>query len=197
MDSFNFSKFEKSAIFTCTKCGCQSDYALAIKGCCTCRHHVFKVSTRTGTPTAWDLDRPDPYIRQKQKAVRPNDGQGYKLTAPADESQSGGFGTRFRGSLSPRDFSEHENDYDEQYKNDLPSEDTNLDHPSTEGTPMQGWFADPQDPLSAAQELNRDMSGKETGSLDSKLKKKRTDQSLRVRLDDSIFGKTVQKIQGI
>lgn len=199
MAKFNADHHEFSSPFTCLKCGNRFPYHLASNGCPKCGHYLFKIATRSGTPAAWDKDRPDPYKRQKQDPVDSNQtGSGYKLTTPGDEEDGfGGMGSRFRGGLAPHEYSQTSTEYQDQLKKDLPSEDTNLDHPPTEGTPLKGWFSDPEDSLSSTQQMNRDMSNTDQKPLDSQLAKQRTNQSLKTRLDDSIFGQLAKKLKGV
>ena len=60
----------------------------------------IKLAHRGNIPKAWDLDNMlgDPY---KKHYIDPSE----DLTTPGDEEFSGGFGTRFRGKLMPKDFS--------------------------------------------------------------------------------------------
>lgn len=191
---FNAKKHQKEVHLTCKQCGKHSPYKIAYNGCPYCGHHLFKIATRTGTPVAWDKDRIDPYQRQKQKAGPQNDGSGYKMTIPGEGS---GYGTRFRGTGGPTGFSESSDEQEDNDRKDLPSEETNIDQPPTEGTPQLGWFADPEEALSSTQMMNRDMSKHDAVPFDKQLSIQRTDNSLRERLNDSIFGRTISKLKGV
>lgn len=191
---FNAKQHKNDVKMTCKKCGTETSYKIAYNGCPSCGHHLLKLGSRSGTPVAWDKDRIDPYQRQKQKDGPQSDGSGYKLTAPGEGS---GYGTRFRGTGGPTGFSESADEQEDTDRKDIPSEETNLDQPPTEGTPQLGWFADPEDALSATQDMNRQMSNHDAVPFDKQLSIQRTDNSLKGRLNDSIFGRTITKLKGV
>jgi hypothetical protein len=201
MASFNARQFEKTTAFTCNNCAKVTTYKIASKGCPACGHHLFKVARTGNFPLDRDMDRQlkDPYLRQKQKPIG-NDGAGYMKNKPLDEEGFSGFGQRFRGGPGPDNYSQTDSEYDQQKQNNLPSEDTNLDHAPYEGTANLGWFADPSSPLSSTQQMNRDMNhteGKSLGKMLDMQRTKRDDNSYRRKLDDSIFGRTVSRLRGV
>jgi len=104
----------------------------------------IKLSHRGNIPKAWDLDNilEDPY---KKHYLDPSK----DLTTPGDEEFSGGFGTRFRGKLMPKDFSStSDGEYELQKKDDLETREhmMNITPPNT-GI-EDGVLADPEDPTS-------------------------------------------------
>ena len=204
MPVFNVKKFQKQSVFVCKKCSFETSYIKASGGCPFCGHNLFKVADRTGTPTTFVLDKKDPYLRQKQKPQNDkNDGTGNKLVTPFDEDGfGGGMGGRFRGAPlagpGPSGFSQTSDEYKDQLKKDLPHEDTNIDHPPVDDTnPMKGFFSDPEDPLSSTQEMNRNMSEKSAVPMENQLTKARQSKTLKTRLDDSIYGKTITRLKGV
>jgi len=104
----------------------------------------IKLSHRGNIPKAWDLDNmfEDPYRKHR---IDPSE----DLTTPADEEFGGGLGTRFRGSLMPKDFSAiSDGEYALQKNNDLETREhmMNVTPPNT-GI-EDGVLADPEDPTS-------------------------------------------------
>lgn len=205
MAKFNARKFEESLTFTCRNCAKSTTFSKASSGCPSCGHHLFKVADRSGTPAAWDRDRlnTDPYLRQKQKPMGNNDGGGYKLTTPFDEEGfTGGLGGRFRGSEGgpgPDGYSQTDSEYEQQKRNDLPTQDHAIDHPPVEQYDELQMFSDPSSPLSAAQQTNRDLSNSEGTTINQQLARERVTgkKSKPMRLDDTVYGRTVSKLRGV
>jgi len=103
----------------------------------------IKLSHRGNIPKAWDLDHmfEDPY---KRHYIDPSE----DLTTPGDEEFGGGFGTRFRGALMPKDFSStSDGEYELQKKNDLETREHVMNLPPNTGI-EDGVLADPEDPTS-------------------------------------------------
>jgi hypothetical protein len=201
MTVFNLKKLYNNLTFTCKNCGETTAYKIACNGCPDCGYDLFKVATRSGTPSAWDLDRQeeDPYLRQKRKAIDPGSGSGYKLTTPWDEDDIGStqWGTRARGELFPSDFSETSDDYDPEKAQDVPtSYDTLLENPPLK-TDLGDWFADPIDTLSVLnQHINKPKG--QGSSLEGNLATSRTTSDGKPMItDDSIYSTTSKRLKGV
>lgn len=201
MSSFNVRKFANNTNFTCQNCGKVTSYYKISAGCHNCGYHFFKVSTRSGTPSGWDWDRmlSDPYRRQRQKSIDPTTEEGYSLVAPDDEDDFGGtgFGQRFRGKDTPRNFSQTSEEYEDQMEKDIPTDpDDLLRNPPTK-TDLGDWFADPEDILSVRGTMDKAPQDKAL-SIEGKLKERQQfGNTFSKELDDSIFGRLTKSLKGV
>lgn len=202
MTIFNLKQLYNNLVFTCKNCGKPSTYHTAYNGCLGCGYDLFKVATRSGTPSGWDLDQKeeDPYLRQKRKSLDPqSNGGGYKLTTPFSEDDIGGseLGSRMRGALAPKGFSHTSDEYEGQMKRDIPgSYDDLLSNPPMK-TDLGDWFADPIDTLSVANLHINEEKGQDR-SLEGNLNKSRLKSDRKLPgTDDSIFNRTSKRLKGV
>ena len=204
--AFNAKKFNDNRAFICGNCAKDTNYKKALSGCPHCGYHLFKVATRSGTPTSWDPDRPDPYERMNQRSTDTSKGKGYKMNTPGDEHDMGGsgLGTRFRGGLAPRDWSATSEEYQDQIKEDIPGSNYDLSQsaPEQQDTERYRWFSDPEDALSMTKKVNDDLEGRKSNQpLEGEPNKARAGaeggSSEGKSNDDSIFSRTNRRIRGI
>jgi predicted nucleic acid-binding Zn-ribbon protein len=201
MTVFNSKQLYSNLVFTCKNCGESTVYKTAYNGCPDCGYDLFKVATRSGTPSTWDKDRQeeDPYLRQKRKAIDPQNGGGYRLNIPFSEDDIGGsqLGSRMRGALAPRDFSTSSDEYDGQMKRDVPgSHDDLLSNPPMK-TDLGDWFADPEDTLSVSNLTVNEQKG-QPKSIENNLGLARLNRSrVPAITDDNIFSRVSKRLKGV
>jgi len=191
MPKFNVKEFTEKSIFTCDLCGYSASYKVASKGCSRCGNTLFVVATRSGTPNIFDPDKYDPYVRQKQAPFSNNSGDGYNLTRVDDEHWEGaGLGGRFRGQESPKGFSSFSDEYESQYKKDIPGSHDDLisdgDFSGADDLAPQD-FSGENEALGSENVVSRALDGSDSGSLDSRLRKSRVQNRVFPERADSVY----------
>jgi ribosomal protein L37E len=202
MGSFNLKRHYNDTSLECKQCGHESRFKKAQQGCPSCGFHLLKVSHRGNIPKMnpfYQWDQGDPYLRQKDRASGNNSGSGSNLTRPSDEESSGGLGSRFRGKDAPSGFSQDSDEYDQQQSDDVPSSHDDLLSNPPKKDYLDGWFFDPQDPLSTRGLMDEKRKGHEH-TVENRLRVERNkggDKGVRPRIDDNVFNRIKSKQKGV